>query len=88
MWETVSGAFRDLGISEKLVLLSEMQLEVVGRLGAVDAGLIELARKFPNSRKKIFVEDKDFAAECFKADLDAVVLSQLVQSEDLSGYVD
>jgi hypothetical protein len=88
LWEIVFGAFRDLGISEKLVLLSEMELEVVGRLGAVDAGLIQLARRFPNSRKKLFVEDKDFAAECFKADLDAVVLSHLIDAEDLSGYVD
>jgi hypothetical protein len=88
LWEIVFGAFRDLGISEKLVLLSDMELEVVGRLGAVDAGLIQLARRFPNSRKMLFVEDKDFAAECFKAHLHAVVLSNFIEAEDLSGYMD
>jgi hypothetical protein len=86
LWEIVFGAFRDLGISENLVILSEMELEIVGRLGAVDAGLIQLARRFPNSRKKLFVEDKDFAAECFKAGLEAVVLSHLVEAKDISGF--
>jgi hypothetical protein len=88
LWETVHGVFRDLMIGEKLVLLSEMDRQIVGRLGAIDAGLIQLGQRYTTSRKKMFIEDKHFAAECYKANLDAVVLSNLVETEDLSGYID
>jgi|SRR5579864_4336296 len=88
LWETVHSVFRELMIVEKLVLLSEMDRQIVGRLGAIDAGLIQLGQRYATSRKKIFIEDKHFAAECFKAKLDAVILSNLVEAEDISMYID
>jgi hypothetical protein len=88
IWETVHGVFHDLKIAERLVLLSEMDRQLVGRLGAIDAGLLQLGQRYTTTRKKIFLEDERFAAECFKAKLSAVVLSNLIETEDLSGYID
>ena len=88
LWEAVHSVFHELTISEKPVNLSDMDRQIVARIGAIDAGLIRLGQRYSATRKRIFIEDQPFAAECAKAGLRPVMLSHLIEAADIRPYID
>jgi len=70
-----------MDMGEEVVRLLEMQIDLVVKLGPVDIGLLELARRHAERNPLILTVDNALAQECERAKISVSLLREVVTAD-------
>jgi len=81
LWSRVYDEFKNMGMDEEVVKLSDMDPTFVLRFGPVDGSLLELARRHVARKPMILTTDLPLYGECKKAGLSVSHIHEVTLSE-------
>lgn len=78
MWSRLHDEFVNMRMDEEIVRFAEMPLTLVAKCGVVDCSVFELGRRHSELRPQILTIDGELRAECRRAGLQALHLSEII----------
>lgn len=77
-WKFTQKELSELGLSEKLVELVQMDSDTLSSFGPTDTALIHIASLSPNLSQPVFTEDGELAGQCRKKQLSVLRIDDVL----------
>lgn len=77
-WKFAQEQLAELGLSEKLIELVQMDSNVLSSFGPTDTALLHIARLSPNLNQPVFTEDGELAGQCRKNQVRALTIGEVL----------